>query len=159
MIDTAGDLNDRRIPSPVRADLIAWQQQGFITITRASLPDAPKDRVLFPDPQARRAIEEWWNTDSPLRRAALAGLTHLQNLGVDLDDVDLAGRRLPTPRRLAGHRSEARWWVNWKWQGYAGIPYCVTRGDGWLEIVQPTRTCPLSALVIRPGPKARESCS
>ncbi|MGG7568820.1 nucleotidyltransferase domain-containing protein [Streptomyces sirii] len=153
MIDAFDGL-DRHIPRPVRAELITWQQQGFITIARTALPDTPADTNLLSDPQIRWAIERRWNADSPLRRAALAGLAHLRGLGADLDDVDLAGRRLPTPRRMAGHRSEARWWVNWKWQGYTGIPYCVTSGDGWLEVVQPTRTRPLNALVIQPGPKA-----
>ncbi|MFI2184258.1 hypothetical protein [Streptomyces sioyaensis] len=63
------------------------------------------------------------------------GLAHLHVLGADLD-VDLAGRRLPTPRRMAKHRSGARWWINWQWRGYSCIPHCVPGGRAWLEVVQ-----------------------
>ncbi|MFK0154276.1 nucleotidyltransferase domain-containing protein [Streptomyces sp. NPDC090493] len=152
MIDAFDGL-DRYMPRPVRADLIAWQQQGSITISRTVLPDAPDVAALLATPSMRWAFRRW-GEDSPLRRAALAGLAHLQGLGAEPGDIDLAGQRLPAARRLAGHRSEPRWWVNWKWQGYRGIPYCVTGADGWLEIVQPTRTRPLNALVFQPGPKA-----
>lgn len=149
----AFDGLDRYIPRQVRAELIEWEQQGFIAISRIELPDAPQDTDLLADPSMRWTFRRWQD-DSPLRRAALAGLTHLKGLGVDLDDVDLAGQRLPTPRRRAGHLSDPRWWINWKWQGYSGIPYCVTGGEGWLEVVQPTRTRPLNTLAIRRGPNA-----
>ncbi|MCX4791914.1 nucleotidyltransferase domain-containing protein [Streptomyces sp. NBC_01221] len=152
MIDAFDGL-DRYIPRPVRAELIGWQQQGHIAISRVTLSDAPDDTDLLTTPDMRWAFRRWGD-DSPLRRAALAGLARMQELGVELDDVDLAGQRLPTARRPAGHRSEPRWWINWKWQGYRSIPHCVTSGDGWLEVVQPTRTRPLNALVIKPGPKA-----
>ncbi|WP_245685142.1 nucleotidyltransferase domain-containing protein [Streptomyces exfoliatus] len=144
---------DQHIPRPVRADLIEWQQQELITVSRITLPDTPQDSDLLTTPHMRGAFRRW-NQDSPLRRAALAGLTHLQSLQVELDDIDLAGQRLPTPRRLAGHRSEPRWWINWKWQGHQSIPYRVTGAAGWLEVVQPTCTRPLNALVLQPGPKA-----
>ncbi|MGW6202056.1 nucleotidyltransferase domain-containing protein [Streptomyces sp. NPDC055089] len=149
----AFDGLDRHIPRPVRAKLIAWQQQELITISRVTLPDAPQDTDLLTTPDMRWTFRRW-NQDSPLRRAALAGLTHLQHLEVDFDDVELAGQRLPTPRRCAGYRSKPRWWINWKWQHYQSIPYCVTSADGWLEVVQPTRTRPLNALMVQPGPKA-----
>ncbi|MFH8642343.1 nucleotidyltransferase family protein [Streptomyces goshikiensis] len=152
MVDAFDGL-DRYIPRPVRAELIGWQQQGLITISQVPLPDAPEDNGLLADPDMQWALHRW-NAESPLRRAALAGLAYLQGLGAELDDVDLAGERLPTPRRVAGHRSDARWWVNWKWRGYSGIPYCVTGGNAWIEVVQPTRTRPLNALVIKPGPDA-----
>ncbi|MEU2607646.1 nucleotidyltransferase domain-containing protein [Streptomyces albus] len=156
MIDAFADL-DRYIPRTVRAELIAWQQQGFITISQVSLPDAPEDTALLADPEMRWAVGRRWKSDSPLRRAALAGLAYLRGLGAELDDIDLSGERLPTPRRMAGHRSEALWWINWKWHGYSGIPRCVEGGNAWLEVIQPTRTRPLSALVVRPGPNATAS--
>ncbi|NUL05695.1 hypothetical protein HRW07_21165, partial [Streptomyces lunaelactis] len=111
MIDAFAGL-DRYIPRPVRADLIGWQQQGLIAISQVPLSDAPEDTDLLAEPQMQWAVGERWKDDSPLRRAALAGLVHLHGLGADFDDVDLAGQRLPTPRRMAGHRSEARWWIN-----------------------------------------------
>ncbi|MFE3205823.1 nucleotidyltransferase domain-containing protein [Embleya sp. NPDC059237] len=153
MIDAFTGL-DRYIPRPVRAELIAWRQRGLVDIARIPLSDVPQDTDLLADPHLRWAVDRRWNDDSPLRRAALAGLSHLLVLGADLDDVDLAGQRLPTLRRLAGHRSDARWWINWKWRGYSGIPHRVPRGKAWLEVVQPTRTRPLTALMIRPGPHA-----
>lgn len=152
MIDAFTGL-DRYIPRPVRAELVGWQQQGFITVSQVALPDAPEDTDLLADRHMQWNFRRW-NADSPLRRAALAGLVHLRGRGAELDDVELAGERLPTARRMAGERSEARWWVNWKWRGYTGIPYCVTGGEAWLEVVQPTRTRPLTALVIQPGLKA-----
>ncbi|TLQ39391.1 nucleotidyltransferase domain-containing protein [Streptomyces marianii] len=154
MIDAFEGI-DRYVPRPVRAQLISWQQQGAIVISRIALPDAPGETDLLATPGMKWAFRRWQD-DSPLRRAALAGLTYLQERGAELDDIDLAGQRLPTARRRAGHRSEPRWWISWKWQGYSGIPYCVTSGDGWLEVVQPTRTRPLTALLIQPGPKARD---
>ena len=87
---------------------------------------------------------------SPLRRAALAALQHLQDQDVDLSDVELSGYRFPTPSRRAGHLEEARWWVSWKWHQYRSIPYCLADGDGWLEVVAPTRS--LHALLFAPGP-------
>lgn len=152
MIDAFEGL-DRHISRPVRAELISWQQNGFVAISRVGLPDAPQDTGLLTDPDMRWAFRRWTN-DSPLRRAALAGLTYLQGRGAALDDIDLAGQRLPTARRRAGHRSEPRWWISWKWQGHSGIAYHVTSADGWLEVVQPTRTRPLNALLIQPGPRA-----
>ncbi|MCX4736960.1 hypothetical protein [Streptomyces sp. NBC_01363] len=125
-------------------------------MTSTSIPNLAHTRPVtcnFTMHSAHWAFRRW-REDSPLRRAALASLARMQELGVELDDVDLAGQRLPTPRRRAGYRSEPRWWINWKWQGYRSIPYCVPSGDGWLEVVQPTRTRPLNALVIKPGPKA-----
>ncbi len=150
MIDAFDGL-DRYIPRPVRAEPISWQQQGFIAISRIPLTDAPEETDLLAAPDMRWTFRRW-GEDSPLRRAAPAGLAHAQGLDVELDDVDLAGQRLPTPRRRAGHRSDPRWWINWKWQGYRSIVYCVTGRDGRLEVVQPTRTRPLNTLVIRPGP-------
>jgi hypothetical protein len=123
------------------------------TISRVTLSDAPDDKDLLATPDMRWDFSRW-NEESPLRRAALAGLVLMRELAVDLDDVEPAGEWLPTPRRLAGHRSEPRWWINWKWQGYRRIPYCVSHAGGWLEVVQPTRTRPLNALVIKPVPKA-----
>ncbi|MFE3560193.1 nucleotidyltransferase family protein [Streptomyces sp. NPDC059193] len=144
---------DRYIPRQIRAELIEWQDQGAIAISRTPLPDASDNTDLLTTEGMRWAVRRW-GEDSPLRRAALAGLACMKERGVELDDVELAGRRLPTPRRLAGHRSDPRWWINWKWQGYQSIPYCVAGGGGWLEVIQPTRTRPLVALVIQPGPKA-----
>ncbi|MEH6375869.1 nucleotidyltransferase domain-containing protein [Streptomyces sp. KLMMK] len=152
MIDAFDGL-DRYMPRPVRAALLGWQKQEVITISRIVLPDAPQETDLLNTPDMRWTFRRW-GEDSPLRRAALAGLAHMQGLGVELDDVNLAGQRLPTPRRRAGYRSEPRWWISWKWQGLRSIPYCVADADGWLEVVQPTRTRPLNALVFRPGPKA-----
>ncbi|GAB2785955.1 hypothetical protein GCM10027073_17910 [Streptomyces chlorus] len=110
--------------------------------------------ALLEDPDMKWAVGGRWKDDSPLRRAALAGLAYLDGLGAELDDVDLTGERLSTARRMAGQRTEARWWINWKWRGYLGIAPCVTGGEAWLEVVQPTRTRPLNALVIQPGPNA-----
>ncbi|MFI1648300.1 nucleotidyltransferase family protein [Streptomyces avidinii] len=152
MIDAFEGL-DQHIPRQIRAELIGWEQQEAITISRVALVEAPDDTDLLATPDMRWAFRRW-NDESPLRRAALAGLVLMKELAVDLDDVELAGQRLPTPRRCAGHRSEPRWWINWKWQGYRSIPYCVTSGDGWLEVVQPTRRRALNALVFRPGPRA-----
>ncbi|MFD3622693.1 nucleotidyltransferase domain-containing protein [Streptomyces sp. NPDC058676] len=147
---------DRAIPRPVRHDLITWRDTGQITISRITLPDLP-DLPDQPDQPAEPAdrdiaidLRTRWVDHSPLRRAALAALHHLQEQGVDFSDVELSGYRLPTPSRMAGRLEEARWWVNWKWQHYRSIPYCLANGEGWLEI--PTSTRPLHALLLTPGP-------
>ncbi|MFI6281628.1 nucleotidyltransferase domain-containing protein [Streptomyces sp. NPDC050988] len=105
MIDAFTGL-DRHIPRPVRAELIKWQHKDLITISKVSLPDAP-DTYLLDDPNMQWAFRRW-TPDSPLRRAALAGLSHLQRLGAELDDIDLSGTRLLTPRRLQGHTAASR---------------------------------------------------
>ncbi|MGP4003513.1 nucleotidyltransferase domain-containing protein [Streptomyces sp. 8N706] len=143
---------DRAIPRPVRQELITWRDAGRLTITRLALPDSPAE------PAAREmawAIEGRWVAHSPLRRAALAALEYLQHRGVDLSEVDLAGDRLPTPARMAGTLLEPRWWVNWKWRCYQSIPYALADGDGWLEVLAPTRTRPLHALMFTPGTMPR----
>lgn len=50
MIDAFDGL-DRYIPRPVRAELIGWQQQGHITISRVTLPDAPDNTDLLTTPE------------------------------------------------------------------------------------------------------------
>ncbi|WP_307680634.1 nucleotidyltransferase domain-containing protein [Streptomyces sp. V4I2] len=140
---------DRAIPRPVRHDLISWRNTGQITISRIRLPDQPAEPV---DRDVAIDLRTRWVDHSPLRRAALAALHHLQEQGVDFSDVELSGYRLPTPSRMAGRLEEARWWVNWKWQHYRSIPYCLDDGDGWLEVLAPTRTRSLHALLFTPGP-------
>ncbi|MDH6436016.1 hypothetical protein M2158_004556 [Streptomyces sp. SAI-144] len=140
---------DRSIPRPVRHDLITWRDTGQITISRLTLPDQPAEPA---DTEIAYDLQTRWVDHSPLRRAALAALQHLQDQDVDLSDVELSGYRLPTPSRRAGRLEGARWWVNWKWQHYRSIPYCLADGDGWLEVVAPTRTRPLHALLFAPGP-------
>jgi len=152
MIDAFTGL-DRYIPRQIRADLVSWQDQGYITISQVQLPDAPQETELSPGVDAQRLLGRW-SKSSPLRRAAIAGVAYMQTLGADPDHVDLAGEPLPTQRRRAGHRVDPTWWVNWKWQGYRAIPSCVTSGRAWLEVVQPTATRPLNALLIQPGANA-----
>ncbi|WP_329404374.1 nucleotidyltransferase domain-containing protein [Streptomyces melanogenes] len=140
---------DCYIPRPVRHDLLAWRDGGKITLTRLTLPDTP---TALPGPSMTWAIDHRWNRDSPMRRAALSALAHLQHLGADLSDIDLAGRRLPTDTRRAGQLSEPRWWINWKWNHYQSIPHCLAHGTGWLEVLRPTRTATQHALLLTPGP-------
>ncbi|MGW0917347.1 hypothetical protein ACWD1Z_37600 [Streptomyces sp. NPDC002784] len=47
---------DRHIPRPVRAELIGWQQQEAITISRVTLSDAPDDTDLLATPDMRWAF-------------------------------------------------------------------------------------------------------
>lgn len=97
-------------------ELIGWQQQVLFTVSRIELPGAmqdaariglagaPQDADLLTTPGMRWAFRRWVQ-GSPLRRAALAGLADMQGFGVELDDVDLAGRWLPIPRRRGGHQA------------------------------------------------------
>lgn len=108
---------DRHTSRLVWGELIGWQQQVLFTVSRIELPGAmqdaariglagaPQDADLLTTPGMRWAFRRWVQ-GSPLRRAALAGLADMQGFGVELDDVDLAGRWLPIPRRRGGHRSE-----------------------------------------------------
>jgi hypothetical protein len=144
---------DRAIPRPVRHDLITWRDAGQITLTRILLPDQPTEPA---DASVASDIRTRWVEHSPLRRAALAALHHLhREQGVDLSEVELSGFRLPTASRMADRLEQPRWWVNWKWQHYQSIPYCLADGDGWLEVLAPTRTRPLHALLLTPGPTPR----
>lgn len=141
---------DRFIPRPVRYDLIEWRDAGQITISRLTLPDASD---MTPERETALAIDGRWNLDSPLRRAALAALAHIRNLGAALEEIELAGAPLPSPTGRAGGPDEPRWWIDWQWRRYRAIPRCLAEGDGWLEIPHPTRTGPLDALLIVPGPR------
>ena len=155
MIDAFAGL-DQHIPRGVRTELISWQDQGFITVERIQLADVAPDAL--PQGLKPRWIDRRWSPDSPLRRAAVAGLAHLHSLGASWDDVDLAGERLPTDTRRAGVDADARWWVNWKWQRFTQIPYAVTNGSAWIEIevVHPTQHPPAQ----RPaGPPRRQGRS
>jgi hypothetical protein len=136
---------DRAIPRPVRHDLITWRDAGLITITHLTLPTQPTDREI------RWAINQRWVEHSPLRRAALAALEHLQQRGTDLSDVELAGYRLPTPKRLAGHLKSALV-DQLEWAHYQSVPLCLADGEGCLEVLAPTRARPLDALLFTPGP-------
>lgn len=140
---------DRVIPRPVRADLLAWRDAGHITLTRLTLPDTP---LHLDTPEMRWAVNRRWADHSPLRRTALAALEYLRTRGADLGEVELSGHRLPTPARMAGADNDTRWWITWKWQHYRAIPHCLADGHGWLEVPAPTRTRPLHALLLTPGP-------
>ncbi|MER6421918.1 nucleotidyltransferase domain-containing protein [Streptomyces sp. NPDC001137] len=102
---------DRHIPRPVRHDLVQWRDAGLITISRLTLPDTD---AVPPGRQTVMAIDERWNFDSPLRRAALSALEHVRSLGAPLEDIELAGELLPTSARRAGQPNEPRWWINWQ---------------------------------------------
>ncbi|MCC3770875.1 nucleotidyltransferase domain-containing protein [Streptomyces sp. UNOC14_S4] len=140
---------DRHIPRAVRHDVIEWRKTGRITVSRLTLPD---NQVMPLGRTTAWAIDDRWKADSPLRRAALASLNHLRSLGADLCDIELAGEQLPASTR--GELVEPRWWINWKWRHYRAIPHRLADGDGWLEVLDPTRTKPLHALLIRPGAQA-----
>jgi hypothetical protein len=152
MIDEFDGL-DRVIPRRVRHDLITWRDEGRIKISRVTLPDQP---MLTLDRDVAYEVDSRWTATSPLRRAALAALQHLDQQGADLSDVELSGYRLPTAARMAGHRTEPRWWITWKWQHYRAIPNCLADAGAqcWLEVPAPTRARDLSALVFTPGPRA-----
>ncbi len=139
---------DRHIPRPVRSELISWRDAGKLNISRLTVTDT---QTMPAGKEMAWAIDSRWAPDSPLRRAALAALAHMQGLGADLSDIELAGYRLPTPERMAGKLTEPRWWINWKWRNYQAIPHCLADGDGWLEILNPTRSRPLNALQLTPG--------
>jgi hypothetical protein len=131
---------DRWMPRPYREALAAAVADGAVTLHRLELPEA---RVV--DPLAEEHIRRRWTPTSPLYRAAHAALAHLEDRGIDPAQVHLHGRDVRS--------RETPYFVGFAMRYFPSIPACLTEYGGreWTEIVHPTRSLPLHALVIEPA--------
>jgi hypothetical protein len=128
---------DRWIPRQVRGDLVTLLDSGAVTIERLELPDAtPRE------PVSQHALRRWKDT-SPLRRAAAAVLSHLENTGGDLGAVHLHGQRLVWDGE---DRTQIR--IGFGMQHIDQLEYHLESGHEWIEVIRPTRAQPLHALRI-----------
>jgi hypothetical protein len=130
---------DRWVPLPIRQALVKQVQAETLSVERIDLDDAQPQ-----DPSALRYVCDRWQERSPLRRAGLAALAHIERHGGNPQAVHLQGRDVL--ERDTPH------FVGFRWRFYQRIPSCLTAwgGQEWIEVVNPTRTRPMHALRITP---------
>lgn len=135
MLDVFEGL-DRWIPRGAREVLSAADAAGAITIDRVELADArARDRDVA------GLIDHRWNVRHRYRRAAHAAIAYLEDRGVRGKQVDLQNQG----------RHDAACAVGFDWRGWNGHPpWHLTDGKAtlWVEVVHPTLTQPLNALII-----------
>jgi hypothetical protein len=130
---------ERHIPRPQRNRVGELVRQGALAVERVELTDARPANA----PTAR-LIESRWGEANPKRRAALAAAAYLEQRGIG----PLLPRRPGT--RVLGDR-ERRVGVGLGGSGLAdGVELLADGGSVWLEVVNPSRTAPIIALVLRP---------
>jgi hypothetical protein len=135
---------ERQIPRPQRNEVSELVQQEALAVERVELPEARPA-----DARTARLVESRWGETNPKRRAALAAAAYLEPEGI-------GPLRLRRPgARVLGDR-EGQVGVGLGGSGFAdGIEFLAHGGSLWLEVVNPSRTAPLVALVLRPGARHR----
>lgn len=128
---------DHWLPRFVREELKELIDEGVITVEQIALADAE-----IADPWIRDVVDRRWSSDSPLRRAALAALAHLESQGIDLHTVYLHGRDVDEPT--------TPYFIGFELRHISSLLDCFDEHGGvqWLEVVHPTRRRPLLALQI-----------
>jgi hypothetical protein len=129
---------DRWVPRPVREMLAAWNATGAVKVERIMLPDAAATGTM-----AIYTITRRWGGASPLRRAANAAVAHLQQQGVELNDIHLHGRDII-------RQEITPYFVGFQFRYCQHIHAAFTEWGGtqWLEVPHPTAKGPLDALRI-----------
>ncbi|MET8683648.1 hypothetical protein ABZV77_05475 [Streptomyces sp. NPDC004732] len=130
---------DKWIPRPVRVDLVSLVDAGAIEIRRVELADAQ------PGHPAAVAVLDRWAETSPLRRAAAAALHHAESTGHDPHTLWLQGQTVGMPW-TPDFRGTL--WISFGWRHFNEITYRLRDGLQWLEVIRPTRTQPLHALLL-----------
>ncbi|MEU8076038.1 nucleotidyltransferase domain-containing protein [Catellatospora citrea] len=139
MIDAFDGL-DRILPMAFRKPVADAVAAGAIAVTQLTLPDQQ-----VTDPDARKHITRRWQPTSPLYRAAHAILAYYEQHNIAPAQVHLHGRDVrpgPTPYYAGMGLRYAN-----------AIGHCLGNRQGvqWLEVVHPTSTKPLVALLIEPA--------
>jgi hypothetical protein len=109
---------ERWLDRPVRELLVGLVEAGAVTITQVELADAEVD-----DARAREILEDRWQSDSPLRRAASAALVYLEAREVNLRAVHLQGRDI-------GQR-DTPYFVGLGCRRIRGMPGCLAECGIW----------------------------
>lgn len=136
---------DEHLALFIREELLDLEAAGAIRMRRAELLDA-QDTDLDLAPNARYfQFERRWGPDSPLRRAAVSVLAHVQQQRGSLDSVNLHGNRLSTS-------TADTVFIDLKLRYFSSLlRYIGDDCDEWIEVVHPTRRGRLLALVIEPA--------
>lgn len=135
---------DHWVPLPIREALVREQSAGTISVERVDLPDATPET-----PAAVEYVHSRWQEGSPLRRAGLASLAYIERRGGNPLAVHLQGRDV--------QEADTPHFVGFSWRHHKAIANCLTEWDGdqWIEVVNPTRTKPLAAILIAPLDRER----
>ncbi|MEU3511314.1 hypothetical protein ABZ733_26165 [Streptomyces longwoodensis] len=130
------------LPRPVRIDLHRLCTGDGATVSVFPLPDAqPRSTV------AAAHVDERWNPHSPLRRGAAAALAHLEDIGQDLDHVEVHGRYFDYSKK-----DEAiECFIDLGWRYWRSATRYLDDGQAWFEVLPATARQPLHALYITPG--------
>ncbi len=128
---------ERWLARPVRELLVGLVEARAITIIQVDLADADVH-----DARAREILDERWQPDSPLHRAATAALASLEARGVSPRVVHLQGRDI--------EHEDTPHFVGLQCRNIMSMPWCLGehRSEEWLEVPRPTKTKPLLALRI-----------
>ncbi len=139
MIDAFDGL-DRILPMAFRKPVADAVAAGAITVTQLVLPDQQ-----VTDPEARKHITWRWQPTSPLYRAAHAILAYYEQHDIAPAQVHLHGRdvRIGDTPYYAG--------MGLRYAHAIGNCLGSRHGVQWLEVVHPTATKPLVALLIEPA--------
>lgn len=133
---------ERQIPRPQRNEVSELVQQEELSVERVELPDARPANA-----RTVHLIESRWGEPNPKRRAALAAAAYLERQGI-------GPLRLRRPGTCVLGDRERRVGVGLGGSGLAdGVELLAHGGSLWLEVVNPSRSAPLVALVLRPGPR------
>ncbi|MFF7993420.1 hypothetical protein ACFZDG_26965 [Kitasatospora xanthocidica] len=131
------------LPRPARIDLYRLCTTGTATVAAFRLPDA-----RLRSPQALRHIERRWVATSPLRRAALAALAHLEGSGHAPDRIELHGDYLD--HRATDDTVDC--YVDLHWNNWSSLDRYLDDGQAWFEVLPAAPRQPLHALHIAPAP-------
>jgi Nucleotidyltransferase domain len=131
---------ERHVPRPQRNEVSELVRQGALVVERVELTEARPANG-----RTARLVESRWGETNPKRRAALAAAAYLERQGI-------GPLRLRRPGACVLGDRENRVGVGLGGSGLAdGIEFLAHGGSLWLEVVNPSRTAPLVALVLRPG--------
>jgi hypothetical protein len=127
------------IPRPFREALVHAVRSDAITLERLVLSDGVVESA-----QAREHISDRWRPTSPLYRAATAVAADWERRGIDPDRGHLHGRDI--------RDRDTPYFAGFGLRYFRAIPSCLTEFGGveWIEVIHPTQTRPLDALLIRP---------
>jgi predicted nucleotidyltransferase len=130
---------DHWIPRPLREQLVGLVDAGAIKIEQLEVADGGQ----LQDAYARKRVRRRWQEGSPLRRAAIAALAHLEARGVSPHLVHLHGQDVY-------YQADTPYFVGLACRYVDRMPNCFADHGGveWIEVPHLTRTQPLLALRI-----------
>jgi hypothetical protein len=131
---------EQHIPRPQRNQVSELVQRGTLAVARVELTNARPANA-----RTAQLVESRWGKTNPKRRAALAAVAYLEQQGI-------CPLRLRRPGACVLGDRKSRVGVGLGGGGLAdGIELLAHGGSLWLEVVNPSRTAPLVAVVLRPG--------